>query len=102
MRTEGDYEKHRVLVHSVFSVNVSSPCLLFPPTLSFPSGWRLWPPDLRLGGRRGLFTSCVALDKSLDLSESQLPSLKNGKKNTYLKESFQGLHDMQDGKLPGT
>ena len=47
---------------------------------------------------RILFTSCVALDKSLDLSESQLPCLQNGEKN---KGSFQGLRDTQGGKLPG-
>ena len=47
---------------------------------------------------RILFTSCTALDKSLDLSESQLPCLQNGEKN---KGSFQGLYAIQDGKLPG-
>ena len=45
---------------------------------------------------RILFTSCITLDKSLDLSESQLPCLQNGKKN---KGSFQGLYAIQDGKL---
>ena len=109
VRTKRDNEKHSTISASQCILHEHEFSLL---TLllyfSFLLVLETLAPNLSWGGRRSWYrtlisvTGYVALGKSFNLHQSQLHCLQNGKNNTYLKESVQGLYDIQEGKLCGT